>query len=799
MSADTSRLSALRAVAASGLLLVVLGAHVLIRAGAETGPDLPEATRAPLKTGQADARTVVLIMDSMRESNATDPVLMPEMAKLNTTALHGPLKSCFAGFTLPCLLTTFEGRQSPFLTTLSNFSAQATNAPNWLDAVRRRGLRIALISDHTLPELYPGTYVAGGNYEDFGIPVPDRDPWAFQRTFEWLDSGEIDVLIIHIIGTDKVSHAQPPGSPEYNRVFTRADAFVGDVLKRLDTTRDSLVVFGDHGHGPEGHHDRKAWYAAVGPIIAKAAEVPLDQTSMLFLLSRIHGIELPGGYEGDLEWDTLATDPNEAQWLKDQAREWGVTGDATRETLGAELDRRHEALLRRPAELALGFLPWWLHLVLITAALAGALTGAGPLKKGYLAAQAGMLAVAWLLPAWGAWLTLPVQAWLSRPALMGWRGAVPLAAWGVIAFVSGLLIPTIVSFFHVKTGVSWVIGAWFAGIVGVPLALGGGIGQPGARTRIARATLFMLAVALLLPAPGIYYYGVAQNVSHLLFPAAALAIGALCWPLDRMQWVLLAAFGVGAAFMSIEAGGWVWHYQIQNRLMGWPAAAQVTASVVLLGLAGLLWARRKRTSAIAGVILLLIDGALMLTFFDYEGYRVGGFAVLVLSLTGGLQLLESAEDPYRTAWQVALIVGIGFVLGWSTLDGFYVKNMRMDFALHWIADSIQVEAELARAVATLVGIRYFLALIVVLLTAAFAVGAERLLQLAPWVVIACGFKILAQALQTLGVQLVEVEKSSDLLIQEIMGWSVMGLLLWLGAIVIAVWRIIADRRRVAAP
>ena len=67
---------------------------------------------------------------------------------------------------------------------------------------------------------------------------------------------------------------------------------------------------------------------------------------------------------------------------------------------------------------------------------------------------------------------------------------------------------------------------------------------------------------------------------------------------------------------------------------------------------------------------------------------------LTLSVKG---FLMGAADviPGVSGGTVALIVGIGFVLGWSTLDGFYVKNMRMDFALHWIADSIQVEAELA--------------------------------------------------------------------------------------------------------
>ncbi|HIA02150.1 MAG TPA: hypothetical protein EYN66_09595, partial [Myxococcales bacterium] len=206
MRAD-QRSYGLHSVFVAGLPLLILAIYVWSSAA-----DIPSKDPAinyvknDLMTTPALSRLVVVIVDSMGERNGSDPKLMPKLSALNKAHLSGPQRSCAANFTLPCLLTTFEGRESPFLRALNNFSAAASANPNWLGALRDQGRRIAIVSDHTLLQLYPQTYVVGENYETLQIDHDERDQYAYSRALKWVDERKHDVLIIHIIGTDKASH-----------------------------------------------------------------------------------------------------------------------------------------------------------------------------------------------------------------------------------------------------------------------------------------------------------------------------------------------------------------------------------------------------------------------------------------------------------------------------------------------------------------------------------------------------------------------------------------------------------------
>ena len=796
----SERFRALHAVGVAMLPLVLLSVFALTSSRPQSHEG-PPAARKALRTGAADARTVVLIIDSLGRSQATDPTLMPEMIALAETSLVGPQRSCFGNFTLPCLLTTFEGRQSPFVAALNNFSADATGAPNWLDAARDLGLRVALISDHTLTKLYPSAWVTGHNYEDVeDVPVAERDAFAGRLTLGWLADREHDVVVTHIIGTDKSSHADLPGSEAYRKVFNRADAIVGDVARALDSSKDTLLVFGDHGHDQGGHHTRDSWFLLRGPHV-RTGTLELDQTSLYFLLARPHAIPLPDGYEGALHWEAFTDDPREEAWREAQAIHWGLGADERRrEDLDSAVAHREEQRAKRPRGDLLAFVPWLLHLLLIGGALAGHLSGLRHLPGGYLTYQAVWLSSAWLFadlipPAWSASLALgPQLLWLSWPRRSGWSSPPTLLGWSVAALLSGLAIPWIVHTFHVRSGGSLRLVGWHAVVMGVPLALGALHRPSDGGSRWSFGALVAVAVCALLPTPGIYVYSSAQSFIHILLPATLLAILFDARPSRPRHWALLAAFAVGLPFVATRAGGWDWrfwpHMWAEDYL---PVSAQLALAALATGLSALIWARRHPVLAWVAAALLIADGWLLIGLYEFETWRILGFAVLGLCMTGGLALLDEGrpadEAPStRTAWQVTLIVGGAFLLAWSGSDGFFLKNLRLDFALRRLSHLYTEEADLAGAVAAFVVSRYALAFLPAVLFAGMTLGSQRLVALGPWLLLAGSFKLIAQSLQMLGVAFVEVEKSSDLLIQELIGMAFLLLLIGAALLVVALYR-----------
>ena len=786
----------LRSIFAAGLPFLVLLAYMFFTGGSDDdGAPQPGRPSAPLRTAPPKGITVVLIIDSMGETNGSDSELMPRLAALESTSLYGPLHSCAANFTLPCLLTSFEGRQSPFLTALSNFSGEATGRPNWLDSMRRAGFRLAFVGDHTLPDIYPDAFVTEKNYENLRIPSDENDQFGFDHTLEWIDAREHDAIITHIVGTDKVSHRERPGTPEYVKIFRRADTFIGEVAARLDPKRDTLLVFGDHGHGPEGHHTREAWYLFRGPGVTPA-RLPLDQTTIPFLLSRIHDLSLPQNYEGELPWaafsaSTETSKASEAAWRSKQAGRWNLRQlRASRADLNAEHARHAASRDDAPAKNLLAAIPWLLHLILIGAAIAGYFSGQTPIHPSYILWQGAWLGLAMFYPTFAPWAALIIQGWLSWPRARGFGGVPSLLVWSALALLSGLAIPWMFETFHVKVGGSWIIGVWFGATAAVPLVVGAIVMQRlDARSRWSRAALVMMATAMMLPGPGVYYYGFAQSICHLLFGAGLLAIVLETRPYRGLKPALVLAFLTGGVFSLVRAGGWDWRFGVHLWIENWPGIALAALYTASITASAVIWRQRGVRWAATTAILLLVNGWLLVDFLHFEAWRIAGLGVLTLSLSAALRLLEPTErKSVRTAWQVTLILGIAFVGLWSVTDGFYLRNLKLSTVLKMVGTDFETEADLAAAAGRVMMLQYTMAGIYPLVATGLTLGSSRMVHLGRWVILLASFKVFAQVLQFRGVAFVEEARTSELIIQEATGMAWLTVILWIGLLIVAFYR-----------
>jgi len=192
-------------------------------------------------------RTVVFILDSAGKSEMFDPELMPFVASMRTSSLSGRSRSCAAKATFPCIKSIFEGREATMGTTLQDFSAFASSRTTWPASLAALGTRLVVASDHTLNRLYPHAFVDSLNYEDLHAPLLERDAFVYRKARQWLDDPTIDVLVLHIIGTDKVSHEYPVRGPEYRAKYLEVDNFLREVAGRLQPA-DYLFAISDHGH-----------------------------------------------------------------------------------------------------------------------------------------------------------------------------------------------------------------------------------------------------------------------------------------------------------------------------------------------------------------------------------------------------------------------------------------------------------------------------------------------------------------------------------------------------------------------
>src|SRR4051812_32179286 len=250
------------------------------------GPERKDTTGGQARAFQPAQhfRTVVFILDSAGKSEMFDSELMPFLASLRTSSLSGRSRSCAAKATFPCIKSIFEGREATMGTTLQDFSAFASSRTTWPASLAALGKRLVVASDHTLNRLYPHAFVDSINYEDLHVPLLERDAFVYGKARKWLDDPSIDVLVLHIIGTDKVSHEYPVRGPEYRAKYREVDDFLREVAGRLQET-DYFFAISDHGHNELGGHTEDAASLARGPFFPADIRQDLNAEDMLFLLS----------------------------------------------------------------------------------------------------------------------------------------------------------------------------------------------------------------------------------------------------------------------------------------------------------------------------------------------------------------------------------------------------------------------------------------------------------------------------------------------------------------------------------
>ena len=215
------------------------------------------------------------------------------------------------------------------------------------DAAGRR------VGSHFEPALSAGL-VDSLNYEDLHAPLLERDAFVYRKARQWLDDPSIDVLVLHIIGTDKVSHEYPVRGPEYRAKYREVDNFVREVAGRLQPA-DYLFAISDHGHNELGGHTEDAAYLAHGPLFPADVHQDMNAEDMLFFLSLPYGLVLPADYEGQIRMDLTRLAPDAAQqWLAAQANVWrvsiaGLPSDQAQARLNQEVVRRRTEGQRQTA------------------------------------------------------------------------------------------------------------------------------------------------------------------------------------------------------------------------------------------------------------------------------------------------------------------------------------------------------------------------------------------------------------------------------------------------------------------
>jgi len=740
-------------------------------------------------------RTVVFLLDSAGESEMFDPELMPFVTSMRQSSLSGQSRSCASKATFPCIKSIFEGREATMGTTLQDFSAFASSRTTWPASLAALGLRLVVASDHTLNRLYPHAFVDSLDYEDLHAPLLERDAFVYRKARQWLADPAIDVLVLHIIGTDKVSHEYPVRGPVYAAKYREVDDFIREVAGLLQP-QDYLYAISDHGHNELGGHTEKAAYLARGPLFPLGASENLHAPDLLFLLSAPYGLTLPNGYEGQIRTDLLRLAPEARErWLSAQAKSWRVP--VTRLSMDAAESRLNEHIAGRrvewqraeAAQSAWRLAPFWL-------ATAFFLIGELPLRRARTRRRAvrsfqvasAVLGLALVFAGFpsGAWL-LAVAAFVGCVELFGpARSIAFLLALGVLGAIAFWCLPAGLSWIHIKA--HRPLG--YAGFYGAAVLLG--IAFARARSGVSWSqkvsdVAWIVGLAVwLLAYFGPLGYSLTRHGSLVLLTALVTAL--ILLNLGPRKFIstpaLILISLLPLAVFDVES------FSIKYLLLDWlpqsPPALQVALCLSAVGLfaAALNYPQRLSLRTLVSVLFALAWAVAGSAFFQFDVAKLTGTLLSCLWLIGVLELFRRGEFPLR--WGALVSAIFLFLLLTFLLNGFALSHVDFRFATHRI---IQFQKEAFRAPQLIVwaAVKYAFGLLpalVVLQRSAAGFIWPQLLLLGWW-------RELIIVASALGLALFNAQGMGDLCFEEIYFWTFLNLVLGVACVLACPLRRIA--------
>ncbi len=301
-----------------GLLLIIFiaaGAYFWItgifssnyayRSPLKDNPPAPGAALGEASTG----RVVMVLIDALRYDTSMNKNVMPTLNQLRDQGASAVMHSRPPSFSEPGYSSLMTGAW-PELSDGPTFNLDYDQIPTWtqdnlFSAAHRAGLKTAVSGYYWFEKLIPQQDVD----LHFYTPGEDRlaDEQVMAEALPWLKNDAVRLVLIHIDQVDYAGHHEGgPKAAAWNEAAAQADAMLAQIATTLDFSKDTLVVFSDHGQINAGGHGGQEPIVLTEPfVLIGAGVVPGEYPAMHMVdvaptISALLGLNLPASTQGEV-------------------------------------------------------------------------------------------------------------------------------------------------------------------------------------------------------------------------------------------------------------------------------------------------------------------------------------------------------------------------------------------------------------------------------------------------------------------------------------------------------------------
>ncbi len=275
--------------------------------------------RSPLKNnppapgetlGEASTqRVVLLLIDALRYDTSLNKDVMPTLNRLRAQGASSEMHSRPPSFSEPGYSSLLTGAW-PELSDGPTINLAYEDIPTWtqdnlFSAAHRAGLKTAVSGYYWFEKLIPQNAV---DYR-FYTPGEDRnaDEDVMKAALPWLENGNAQLVLIHLDQVDFAGHHEGGViSSNWNEAANRTDKQLAEIVSRLDISKDTLIVFSDHGQIDAGGHGGQDPVTLIEPLVMVGAGIKsgdfgnVNMVDLAPTVSALLGLNLPASTQGQV-------------------------------------------------------------------------------------------------------------------------------------------------------------------------------------------------------------------------------------------------------------------------------------------------------------------------------------------------------------------------------------------------------------------------------------------------------------------------------------------------------------------
>lgn len=228
------------------------------RSPMRTVPAVPTSGPATAPTSALSRRVVAVLVDGLRVDTAADATTMPFLADLRSRGAAATMGVRTPSYSVPGWTVLMTGAWTEVHGGLAMNPPVVAEAPAWSEdsvfrAAHDAGLRTGVSGTDWFTPLIPPTDLTTSFFVHEETDAADQA--STDAAVRMIGGDQVDFLLVHLNEVDHAGHHSGGGtSPAWRAAATKADARLRAIAGALDLSRDTLVVFSDHGHLDQGGH-----------------------------------------------------------------------------------------------------------------------------------------------------------------------------------------------------------------------------------------------------------------------------------------------------------------------------------------------------------------------------------------------------------------------------------------------------------------------------------------------------------------------------------------------------------------